>query len=138
MIKKAFRDDSVAEIQIKVWYRRFKDGREFVETDPCSGRPATSGTPKNVEHVWAAINENQRLTVRELGEDLGIPQTIVSEILTEDLGKKCLAANLFHGSCHKSRRNCAEVAEDMLVTAKNDPDFLKKVMTRDEVIGLWL
>jgi hypothetical protein len=138
MIKKAFRDDLVGEIQIKFWCRRFKHGQESVVTDPCSVRPATSGTPKNVEHVCAVINENRRLTVRELEEDLGIPQAIVSEILTEDLGKKYLAANLFHGSYHKSRRNRAEVAEDMLETANNDPDFLKKVMTRDEVMGLWL
>ena len=38
------------------------------------------------------MNKNQRLTVRELEEDLGILQTIVSQILTEDLGKKRVAA----------------------------------------------
>jgi len=38
--------------------------------------------------VQTAINENQRLTLQELEEDLGIPRTIVSEILLEDLSKK--------------------------------------------------
>ena len=75
-----------------MWYRRFKDGRESVESDRRSGRPSTSRTPENVESVRAAINENQRLTVRELEEDQGIPRTVVSQILTEDLGKKCVAA----------------------------------------------
>jgi len=28
MIKKAFGDDSVGEVQIKFWYLRFKDGQE--------------------------------------------------------------------------------------------------------------
>jgi hypothetical protein len=32
MIKKAFGDDSMSEAQIKL-YRRFKDGRESVESD---------------------------------------------------------------------------------------------------------
>ena len=32
------------------------------------------------------------MTVRELEEDLGIPRTNVSQILTEDLGKKRVAA----------------------------------------------
>jgi len=59
MIKKAFGDESLSEAQIKFWYRRFKDGWESVESDPHSGRPSTSRTPKNVERVWAAINENQ-------------------------------------------------------------------------------
>ena len=72
MIKKAFGDDSMSEAQIKLWYIRFKDGRESFESDRRSGRPSTSRTPENVESVRAAINENRRLTVRELEEDLGI------------------------------------------------------------------
>src|SRR5215475_8658227 len=74
MIKKAFGDDSTSEAQIKLWYRRFKDGREYFESDRRSGMPSTSRTPVNVESVWAAINENRRLKVRELEEDLGIPR----------------------------------------------------------------
>jgi hypothetical protein len=91
MIKKAFRDNSMSEVQIKLWYRRFKDGRESAKSSRRSGRPSTSRTPESVERVRAAINENRRLTVREL-EVLGIPRTIVSRILTEDLGKKHVAA----------------------------------------------
>ena len=56
MIQKAFGDDAMSSGQIKVCYKRFKDGRESVESDPCSGRPETSRTPENVEHVRAAIN----------------------------------------------------------------------------------
>jgi hypothetical protein len=59
MIKKAFGDDSLSEAQIKLWYRRFKDGRESVDSNPHSERPSTSRTPENVECMSAAINENQ-------------------------------------------------------------------------------
>ena len=59
-----------------------------MESDPHSGRPATSRIPENIECAWAAINENWRLTVQELEEALGIPRIIVSEILAEDLCKK--------------------------------------------------
>jgi len=58
MIKKAFWDDLMSEAQIKFWYRCFKDGREFVDRNPCSVRPSTSRTPKNVERMPAAINES--------------------------------------------------------------------------------
>ena len=41
--------------QIKVWHKfkkkKRKDGQESVENYPCSGRPATSITPENVECV---------------------------------------------------------------------------------------
>jgi hypothetical protein len=104
MIKKAFGDNAMSEAQIKLWYRRLKDGRKSVESDRRSGRPPTSRTPENVENVRAIINENQRLTVRELGEDLGIPQIIVSQILTESW-QETWRQNFFFGSCHESRRN---------------------------------
>jgi AraC-like DNA-binding protein len=104
MIKKVFGDDSMSEVQIKLWYSRFKDGRESVESDRRYGRPSTNRTPKNVERFQTAINENRRLTLREIEEDLGIPRTIVSRILTEDLGVNMWSQYLFGGSCHESRR----------------------------------
>ena len=92
MIQKAFGDNAMRAVQIKVWHKCFEDGRESVESDPRSGRPATSRTPENVECVQAAMNKDQQLTLREPEADLGIPNTTVSEILTQDLGMKCVIA----------------------------------------------
>ena len=58
MIQKTFRDDAMSAAQIKVRHKHFEDGGESVESDPRSGRPATSRTPVNVECVWAAINQD--------------------------------------------------------------------------------
>ena len=65
MTQKALRDDAMTAVQIKVRHRCFRDGRESVESDARSGRPATR-KPENVERVQAAINRDQRLTVQEL------------------------------------------------------------------------
>ena len=70
-----FGDNAMSAAQIKVWHKCFKDGRESVESDPCSGRPATSRTSENVE--CSAINKDWRLTVQKLEADLGIPKTAV-------------------------------------------------------------
>ena len=91
MIQKAFGDDAMSAVQIKVWHKCFKDGRESVENDPHSGRPATSRAPENVERVHAAINKYQQLMVQELEADLGISKYTVSEILMQDLGMKHVA-----------------------------------------------
>ena len=58
MIQKAFGDDAMSAAQIKLWHKCFKDGQKSVESDPRSGRPATSRTPKTVEHVRTAINKD--------------------------------------------------------------------------------
>ena len=63
MIQKAFTDDARSAAEIKVWHKCFKDGQESLESDSCSGRPATSRTPENVKCVEAAINKDQQLTV---------------------------------------------------------------------------
>ena len=55
MIQKAFRGNAMSVPQIKLWHKCFKDGRESAESDPHSGRPATSRTPENVECARAAI-----------------------------------------------------------------------------------
>ena len=56
MIQKAFRDDAMSAAQIEAWHKCLKDGQESVESDPHSGWPATSRTPKNVERAGVAIN----------------------------------------------------------------------------------
>ena len=45
-----------------------------------------------LEHMRAAISRNQQLAVWELEEGLGIPRTIISEILTEDVGMSRVSA----------------------------------------------
>ena len=90
MIQKTFGDDAVSAAQIKVWHKRFQDGRESVGSYPRSGRPATSRTPENVERVWAAINKDWQLTEQELEAYLEIPKTTLSKILMQDLGMKCV------------------------------------------------
>ena len=92
MIQTAFGDDAMSAVQIKVWHKHFKDGQEYVERDPHSGRSATGRTPENVERVWAAINKDWWLRVWEVEADLGIPKITVSEILTQDLVMKCVMA----------------------------------------------
>ena len=123
----------MSEAELKFWYRRFKEGWESVVRDPHSGRPSTSRTPKNIERVRAAIDENGRVTVRDLEEDLGIPRTVASEVLTEDLGKKLAAAKFVPRLLSLEQKECrAEVDQDLLETANKNPDFHKNVITGDE------
>jgi late competence protein required for DNA uptake (superfamily II DNA/RNA helicase) len=112
---------------MKFWYQCFQDGRESVDSNPCSGRPSTSRTPENVECIPAAINENQRLAVRELEEDLGIPQTIISEILMEYLGKKRVAAKFVPWLLSQERKEFHTlVTQDMLEPLTKTQIFSKR------------
>ena len=71
--------------------------------------------------------------MRELEENLGIPWTIVSEILAEDRGLKVVVAKFVLWLLSQEQKEFrAAVAQDLLKTANNDPHFLKKVIVEDK------
>ena len=80
-------------------------------------------------------NQQRLVTDRGLEADLGIPKTTVSEILMQDLGMKHVGKIHFAASATRAEEYPAVVANDLIQTATNEPHFLKKVITRDE---LWV
>ena len=86
--------------------------------------------------MWVSCNQDQQLTVQELEAGLGIPKTTKSEILLQDLGIKYVMAKLI--LClllPEQKEHGAPVANDFIQTAANKLDFLKKIITDDE---LWV
>lgn len=121
MMKTAFGDECMSKTQIKDWYKRFKDGRTSVDSNPRSGRPSTTKTPGNIERVQLAINEDRRLTVRELECDLGIPKTSVWKILTENLQMVRVCAKFIPKLLTVEQKNLRlEIAQDNLEMVSPD------------------
>ena len=93
---------------------------------------------QNTWECWTCTgcNKDRWLTVQELEADLGIPKTTVSKILTQDLGMKCVMAKFIPWLLLPEQKEyCAAIANDLIQTVTNEPDFLKKVITGDE---LWV
>ena len=55
--------------QVLDCFRRFKEGRTSVESDPRSGRPSTSRNEEMVAKVRTIVRNNRRLTIREIADD---------------------------------------------------------------------
>ena len=133
MIQKAFVDESMGITQIKEWYRRFKNGRISVDSDPRFGRPSLTTTPANIERVRLAIEGDRRLTVRELKNDLGIPETTVWEILNKILGMTRVCAKFIPKLLTTEQKDLrSEIAQDNLEMVSDDENVLKKVISGDE------
>ena len=65
---------------------------------------------------------------------MGIPKTTVPEILTQDLGTKRVVAKFFlRLLLPEQKEHLDAVANDLTQTTTNEPDFLKKVITRDKL-----
>ncbi|XP_033232083.1 uncharacterized protein LOC117183040 [Belonocnema kinseyi] len=65
---------------------RFKSGRTSVDSDPRSGRPSRRTSSDNVKRLRVAVEQDRRLTMKELEDELGIPKSTVWRILSENLG----------------------------------------------------
>src|SRR5215469_2733790 len=58
--------------QVFDWFRRLKEGRTSVESDPRSGRPSTTRNKEIIAKVKTIVHNNKRMTVREIADDCGI------------------------------------------------------------------
>jgi hypothetical protein len=70
---------------LKVWFNRFKDGRMSADSDQRSGRPSTNRNADVINKMRTLIMEDRRLTVREVGDEVGISRGSANTILTEEL-----------------------------------------------------
>lgn len=71
------------DTQIKEWFRRLKNGRVSVDSEPRSGRPSSTLKKTRETCGTCAIRDQQKSSfdcVRELEEDFGIRKIIVSRI----------------------------------------------------------
>ena len=72
--------------------------------------------------------------MRKPEADLEVTKTTVSEILTQDHGMTCIVAKfILWLLLPEQKEYCAAVANDLIQTATNEPDFLKKVITGGEL-----
>ena len=86
MLTMAFGESTMSRTQVQLWSNRFKQGREDVNDNACSGRSSTSTTDENIEAVKKMILDNHRITIREVAEDIGISFGSCQAIFTDVLG----------------------------------------------------
>jgi len=69
LLQQAYGEDAMGCTQVFHSFRRFKEGRPSVETDPHSGRPSTLRNEEMTAKVRTTVCNNSRLTVREIADD---------------------------------------------------------------------
>jgi transposase len=133
-IQRAFRDDSRSRAEVLVfrWHKDFVNGRETVEDEPRSGRPASVNTT-NVDRVKAYIRQDRCLAIRMIADELNINEGTVHQIVTQDLNMRKLCAKMVPEKLNddqKARRN--EVSAETRERLETEPDFLNRVIRGHE------
>eukprot|EP00096_Caligus_rogercresseyi_P005204 TRINITY_DN2022_c0_g2_i2.p1 TRINITY_DN2022_c0_g2~~TRINITY_DN2022_c0_g2_i2.p1 ORF type:complete len:122 (+),score=11.94 TRINITY_DN2022_c0_g2_i2:175-540(+) len=71
---------------IKRWRKDFDNGTFALYKNTSSGRPRETRTPELIAAVKRLIEDNPRMTTRQIAAEFSLPQKTVSRLLTEDLG----------------------------------------------------
>ena len=85
-------DDAPALSTVQKWAAEFKRGRESLEDDPRSGRPATATTQENIECVHHMVMDDRRLTVNQIANTVGISRERLGNILHKELDMSKVSA----------------------------------------------
>ena len=123
----------MSKTEVQLCYNRFKEGRKDINDDDRPGRPNTLTTNESIEAVKKMILDNSRITIREIGNDVGISFGSCQEIFTEVLGMKHATANTLKKLLNfEQKQNRLDLAQKMLTTSNDDAGLIKKFLTDHE------
>ena len=120
------------------WHKRFRDGRESINDDSRSGRPAVVDSSV-VTSVKTSIDEDRRRGIKDLAKAAGTSYGTTWSILHDGLGMSRASARWVPRlltDMEKARR--IQDSEMFLRRVKREGDqFLDRIITTDET-WLWL
>jgi len=120
-------------MQCYEWFKHFKEGRMAVSEDPMPGQHSTSTNYDHFKRVCAVIHGNRRLTVREVGDEVGISIGSFHQILTEKHQLHCVSAKFMPLLLTDDQKeNHVEISQELLANANGNKNFLKNVIIGDE------
>jgi len=85
MLRQAYGGGTLSCAAVFQWWRHFKDGNTRVTNKACSGRPSTAVTDVNIANTAELLENDRRLTLRELSASLNISFECIQHIVTEIL-----------------------------------------------------
>jgi len=94
LLRTAYGDAVLSSAQVFRWHKLLKDRKESIEDEQCAGHPSTSRTENNMAHVKAVLDRDRRLNVRLIAEEVGLPKTVIHQIITEDLHMRKICTKL--------------------------------------------
>ncbi|PNF42588.1 hypothetical protein B7P43_G03094, partial [Cryptotermes secundus] len=103
--------------------------------DDRSGRQSTGKTSENIAKVRDLILQDRRLTIQDLCNTLGLSYGTCQRILSEELNMRRIAAKFVPRLLqNEQKQHRLEVCRELQQQLQEDPNFLSKVVTGDEIV----
>ena len=116
------------------WIKAFKAGKFSVEDDTHPGRPKTSVTKANNAAVKIVVEQDARLSVKDIASCTGISEGSVQTILKKRLDmRKVCARWVSHLLTEEQKTQLLKCARELLKTYKGcNSQVISNLLTGDE------
>ena len=88
VLQKIFGDLTMSQKNVYKGYKDFKEGRERVDHLERPGRPSTLTDEQHVNQSKELVDENRRLTIRDLADTIGISRGSLNTLSKDILGRQ--------------------------------------------------
>ncbi len=132
-LKQAYGEEmAMSKGQINMWFHRFRADPEAPVTD--KKRPGMPHRRQNkTDQVLNFLDEDRRMTLRQISAGTGVPRATVHRILRKDLNYSKIAPKMVPRVLTEEQKHCRRsIAQANLDKIRQDPNFLRKVITTDE------
>ncbi len=122
-LKTVWRDKTLGKMQIRFWHKRFLNGLADTKDKKRSGRPRTKTTPENIQAVSDLLQNEGKLSLREICSRTSLKMGVVVRIVKKELRlKKCPPKFMPTELTDEQKDNRKEVSEQNLQTLCDSPD----------------
>ncbi|QQP35136.1 Transposase [Caligus rogercresseyi] len=110
-----FLDSCPGLFTLQRWHTEFVKGVFALEKKNRPGRPRETRTEENVARVKRLVEDNPRMTTRQVAAEVSLPSTTVFRLLTEDLGLRNLLSVLVpHQLSEANKTQRVKCCQDLL------------------------
>ena len=134
MFGQAGEGTNVSRALVFKWHKRFRDGRGSCNDNERSGCPTSVTTESNVSHVRDKLDQDRRITLTQLSEDLSISYGSVHNIVHKKLEMSRVCARWVPRLLkdHEKIRRIEESKKFLRRYKTEGRAFLNRIITVDE------
>jgi NH3-dependent NAD+ synthetase len=97
VIRQAFGEESMSHTRVFEWRAQFRTSQKSLEDDQHTGRLISCATCNIVARLQQIIREDQRQTIQDLADEMGIGYGTFQQIQTAELGMHHVTAKFVPG-----------------------------------------
>jgi histone-lysine N-methyltransferase SETMAR len=134
MLQKAYGKASLSRYIVCEWVRCFQKDHDLIKDDLWSNKYSACFSDINLDKVRQKIVEDQRISIKEIADEICISQESCQSIVSINLGMKRVAGKFvprFLSDDQKSIRY--DICLELKHRAEVDPLFLDSIITGDEM-----